>query len=69
MDNKQMNSKQMDNISICKQYLHEIRNLRSLNDEMINNISSFNDNDKMIMIKGLNDVLEHMIEIIFTLIE
>jgi hypothetical protein len=36
---------------------------------MINNISSFNDNDKMIMIKGLNDVLESMIEIIYTLIE
>ena len=36
---------------------------------MINNISSFNDNDKMIMIKGLNDVLERMIEIIYTLIE
>lgn len=41
-----MNNKQMDNISICNQYLHKIRNLRSLNDDMINNISSFNDNDK-----------------------
>ena len=28
------------------------------------NISSFNDNDKMIMIRGYNDVLEKMIEIL-----
>jgi hypothetical protein len=59
----------MDNIPICNQYLHEIRNFRPLNDEMINNISSFNDNDKMRMIKEFNDVFKHMTEILNTLIE
>jgi hypothetical protein len=40
-----------------KKYIHNIRNLKPLNKEMINNIYNMCHEDKMEIIKSLNDVM------------
>ena len=44
--------------------LHDIRNMKTLDNEMINNIRNMSDEDKMDIIIALNDVVVHLKEIL-----
>jgi hypothetical protein len=46
---------------LFKMYLHDIRNLKILDKEMINNIRNMSNEDKMDIIITLNDVIEGLI--------
>ena len=48
-------------------YLDHIRNCSKLTDEMIENIKNMNDENKMIIIKELNNLLGVMSEIVTTM--
>ena len=41
-------------------YVHDIRNLNTLNKEMLNNIRNMSDEKKMEIIIALNDVVDHL---------
>jgi hypothetical protein len=45
---------------IFKKYLHDIRNMRVLDDEMINNIRTMSNEDKMEIIILFNDVVDNL---------
>ena len=45
---------------IFKKYLHEIRNLKVLDDEMINNIRTMKNEEKMEIIVLFNDVFNNV---------
>lgn len=49
---------------LCKKYIHEIRNIKILDEEMINNIRNMSNEDKMDIIISFNDVLDYLIKII-----
>jgi hypothetical protein len=43
---------------IFRRYLHEVRNMKTLDKEMINNIRNMSHEDKMDIIIAFNDVVE-----------
>ncbi len=45
---------------LFRKYLHDIRNMKTLDKEMLNNIRSMTNEEKMYIIIALNDVLENM---------
>ena len=45
---------------LCKKYIHEIRNIKPLDKEMINNIRNMSNKDKMDIIIEFNDVVESL---------
>lgn len=49
-----------DNTNLCKLYICEIRNIKLLRDEMINNIRHMSHEDKMNIIIAFNDILENL---------
>ena len=49
-----------DTINICRKYVHHIRNIKSLDKEMMNNVYSMTDEEKMNIIKALNDVVDNL---------
>ena len=49
---------------LCKKYIHEIRNIKILDEEMINNIRNMSNEDKMDIIISFNDILDYLIKII-----
>ena len=49
---------------LCKKYIHEIRNIKILDKEMINNIRNMSNEDKMDIIISFNDVVDYLIQII-----
>ena len=49
-----------DNTNLCKLYICEIRNIKLLSDEMINNIRHMSHEDKMNIIIAFNDILENL---------
>ena len=49
---------------LCKKYIHEIRNIKILDEEMINNIRNMSNEDKMDIIISFNDVVDYLIKII-----
>lgn len=44
---------------LCKRYIHEIRNMKPLDKEMINNIRNMSNEEKMNIIISFNDILEY----------
>ena len=46
-------------IDLCKRYIHEIRNMKPLDKEMINNIRNMSNEEKMNIIISFNDILEY----------
>ena len=46
------------NTNLVRQYLHDIRDLRTLDKVMINNIRTMSNEDKMSIIIALNSVVE-----------
>jgi hypothetical protein len=44
----------------CKKYMHDIRNLKTLDEEMINNICYMSNEQKMGIIISFNAVVENM---------
>ena len=57
-EDKMLNNIETD---LCKQYIHEIRNMKSLDKEMINNIRNMMSNEeKMNIIISLNAILEYV---------
>jgi hypothetical protein len=47
-----------DNNDLLVYYLKNIRNYKALNDEMLNNISSFDEESKMKIIRTYNNIIE-----------
>ena len=45
---------------LLKKYIHDIRNINVLDEEMLNNIRIMSDDDKMNIIIALNDVIKHL---------
>ena len=41
-------------------YIHDIRNMKTLDEEIINNIRNFTNEEKMDIIIALNDVVENL---------
>ena len=52
--------KMLNNTDLCKRYIHDIRNIKSLDKEMINNIRNMSNEEKMNIIISLNDVVEYV---------
>ena len=50
--------------NLLTKYIHNIRNLRPLNKDMINNINYMTNDEKMDIILTFNDVVEQLTEII-----
>ena len=42
---------------LCKKYIHEIRNIKILDEEMINNILNMSNEDKMDIIISFNHII------------
>ena len=49
-----------DNV-VYKKYLHDIRNMKIFDSEMINNIRTMTDKEKMEIIIAMNDVIEGLV--------
>jgi len=49
---------------LINKILHDIRNMKTLDNEMINNIRNMSDEDKMDIIILLNEVVVHLKEIL-----
>ncbi len=45
---------------LCRKYVHDVRNMKSLDKEMINNIRNMSNEEKMEIIIALNDVVENI---------
>lgn len=58
------NIKNNDCDYLLSKYIHEIRNMKTLNKNMINNIYNMSDSCKMEIIKNFNDVVESLKTII-----
>lgn len=53
--------RQNHNVSdLCKTYIHEIRNIKPLDKEMINNIRYMSNEEKMNIIISLNSIVEYV---------
>ena len=53
-----------NNTDLYKRYIHEIRNIKPLDKEMINNIRNMSNEEKMNIIISLNDVVEYVKDIL-----
>ena len=54
-------SKEKESISsLCKKYIHDIRNLNCCDKEMLSNIRDMSCEEKMYIILAFNDVVEHV---------
>ena len=53
-------SQNKDNDALFKKYVHDIRNMKTLDEEMINNIYSMSNEQKMSIIISFNAVVENM---------
>ena len=49
---------------LCKIYIHEIRNMKSLDKEMINNIHNMSNEEKMNIIITFNEMIEYVKDIL-----
>ena len=49
---------------LCKRYIHEIRNMKSLDKEMINNIHNMSNEEKMNIIITFNEMIEYVKDIL-----
>lgn len=49
---------------LCKRCIHDIRNIKSLDKVMINNIRNMSNEEKMNIIISFNEVLEYVKEIL-----
>ena len=56
-EDKMLNNNATD---LCKKYIHEIRNIKSLDKEMINNIRNMSNEEKMNIIISLNEMIEYV---------
>jgi hypothetical protein len=54
---KEYDATKSNNIALLKKYTHDIRNMKSLNGEMLNNISNMSHEDKMIIILSFNSIV------------
>lgn len=45
---------------LCRKYVHEVRNMKILDKEMINNIRDMSNEDKMEIIIAFNDIIENI---------
>ncbi len=54
------NNKASLNANLFKKYIHEIRNMRTLDEEMINNIRNMSNEEKMEIITSFNVVVDNM---------
>jgi hypothetical protein len=45
---------------LCRKYMHDIRNMKTLDNEMINNIRNMSNEEKMVIILAYNDVVENI---------
>ena len=61
MNNGNKNNNTTD---LCKRYIHDIRNIRPLDKEMINNIRNMSNEEKMNIIITFNDIIEYLKDII-----
>lgn len=52
------------NANLCKKYIHEIRNMKALDKEMINNIHNMSNEEKMNIIISFNVMIEYVQEIL-----
>jgi len=52
--------KEDTNYTLFKKYIHDIRNMKTLDEEMINNIYSMSNEQKMSIIISFNAVVENM---------
>ena len=53
-----------NNTYLCKRYIHEIRNMKPLDKEMINNIRNMSNEEKINIIISLNDVIKYVKDIL-----
>jgi len=44
---------------LCKKYMHDIRNVKSLDEEMINNVRNMLNEEKMNIIISFNEMLKY----------
>jgi hypothetical protein len=49
-----------DNSDLFRKYLHDIRNMKTLDEEMIHNIRNMSSDDKMDIIIAFNGVVENL---------
>jgi hypothetical protein len=47
--------------NLFKKYLHNIRNMKTLDKEMINNVCNMSNEEKIDIIIAFNDILEYVI--------
>ena len=52
--------KMLNKTDLYKRYIHDIRNIKPLDKEMINNIRNMSNEEKMNIIISLNDVVEYI---------
>jgi hypothetical protein len=60
---KDCKEEQMNNHNVTdlfRKYVHDVRNMKSLDKEMINNIRNMSNEEKMEIIIALNDVVENI---------
>jgi hypothetical protein len=60
-EDKQINHNATD---LCKRYMHEIRNMKPLDTEMINNIRNMSNEEKMNIIISLNEMIKYVKDIV-----
>jgi hypothetical protein len=55
-------NKLIDNNSsdLFKKYIHDIRNVKTLDEEMINNVCNMSNKEKIAIIMAFNDVVEYI---------
>lgn len=58
-DDKEHNTSN-NNTNLFRKYIHDIRNMQTLNTEMINNIRHMSNEEKMQIIIVFNDIVENM---------
>ena len=49
---------------LCKKYIHEIRNIKPLDKEMINNIRNMSNEEKINIIITFNEMIRHLKDIL-----
>lgn len=60
-EDKMLNNNATD---LCKKYIHEIRNMKSLDKEMINNIRNMSNEEKINIIITFNEMIEFVKDIL-----
>lgn len=61
--------KNENNTILFRKYLHDIKNMKTLNREMINNIKNMSDKEKMDIIITFNDIVKYLTDYLSEFIE